>query len=203
MTTTRLVFLRHGRTEWNNQGRLQGQADIPLDEVGADQALQAARYFTTWPFAACYASAMQRAFKTAQLVCQPHGIEPIAEPRLHEINVGSWSGKSSADVIAEMPHYLDHYIKGIDFRRSATGETVAEMTARALPAVLEIAARHSGQQVLIVSHGLLLANMVQALVNPDAQHTTFSVLGNACYSVVGMRDQYRWVITHNAPTSGM
>ncbi len=200
MTHTRLVFLRHGRTEWNSHGRLQGQADIALDEVGERQALQAARFFATWPFAACYSSSMQRALKTAQVVSHPHGIEPVPEQRLHEINVGSWSGKTSAEVVQEMPHYFDHYIKGIDFRRSTTGETMAEMTARALPAVLEIAERHTGEQVLIVSHGLLLANMVQALVNPTGSHMAFSVLGNTCYSVVGMRDEHNWVITHNAPT---
>ena len=50
MTHTKLVFLRHGRTEWNELGKLQGQADVELDEVGEKQAGEAARFFADWDF---------------------------------------------------------------------------------------------------------------------------------------------------------
>lgn len=201
MTHTKLVFLRHGRTEWNDLGRLQGQADTALDDVGLQQAEGAARFFADWPFVACYSSDQQRAFRTAEIVARPHDLSVVPEARLREINLGSWSGKTSAEVSQEMPDFIDLYTRGIDFRRSATGETLAEMTARALPAVQEIAARHEGQRVLIVSHGLLLANVVQALVGLEVSSSVLGLLGNVCYSLVGVAGERSWVITHNAATA--
>ena len=201
MTHTRLVFLRHGRTEWNNLGKLQGQADTSLDEVGVRQAEGAARFFADWSFAACYASDRRRALSTAEIVAAPHGLEVVPDARLQEINVGTWSGKTSAEVSLEMPDFVDLYTRGIDFRRSATGETLVEMTARALPAVREIAERHEGQRVLIVSHGLLLANVIQALVGIGVEGSVLGLLDNVCYSMVGVAGDRAWVIRHNVPTA--
>lgn len=201
MTHTRLVFLRHGRTEWNNLGKLQGQADTSLDEVGVRQAEGAARFFADWPFASCYSSDRRRALNTAEIVAAPHGLEVVPDARLQEINVGTWSGKTSAEVSLEMPDFVDLYTRGIDFRRSATGETLAEMTARALPAVREIAERHEGQRVLIVSHGLLLANVIQALVGIGVEGSVLGLLDNVCYSMVGVAGDRAWVIRHNVPTA--
>ncbi len=201
MTHTRLVFLRHGRTEWNNLGKLQGQADTSLDEVGVRQAEGAARFFADWSFAACYSSDRRRALSTAEIVAAPHGLEVVPDARLQEINVGTWSGKTSAEVSLEMPDFVDLYTRGIDFRRSATGETLAEMTARALPAVREIAERHEGQRVLIVSHGLLLANVIQALVGIGVEGSVLGLLDNVCYSMVGVAGDRAWVVRHNVPTA--
>ena len=96
MTHTRLVFLRHGQTEWNLLGKLQGQADIDLDEVGEQQAVEAARFFQQWSFDACYTSDLKRALRTAQMVATPHGIDAVPDARLREINVGTWSGLTVA-----------------------------------------------------------------------------------------------------------
>ncbi|MDO5084542.1 histidine phosphatase family protein [Arachnia propionica] len=200
MTHTRIVMLRHGRTEWNGAGRLQGQADIALDAVGLAQAGEAARYFRDWHFDACYSSDLRRAMVTAETVAGGHDLEVVAESRLREINVGSWSGKTTAEVSQELPDFIDLYTRGVDFRRSATGETLAEMTDRVVPMVLEAAARHPGGQVLLVTHGLLISTVVQALVGiPPA--VVLAIPGNVCYSVLGIAEDRRWLITHNAPTA--
>ena len=167
MTHTKLVFLRHGRTEWNELGKLQGQADVELDEVGERQAEEAARFFADWDFEACYTSNLKRALRTAHMVAEPHGLDVVPDARLQEINIGSWSGMTTAEVIRVFPGFMDFYLQGIDFQRSATGETLAEMTGRALESVREIAERHEGQQVLIVTHGLLLSKVVSAFMGID------------------------------------
>jgi len=109
VTHTKLVFLRHGRTEWNELGKLQGQADVELDEVGEKQAEEAARFFADWDFEACYTSDLKRALRTAHMVAEPHGLDVVPDARLREINVGSWSGMTTAEVIRVFPGFIDFY----------------------------------------------------------------------------------------------
>ena len=90
---------------------------------------------------------------------------------------------------------MDFYTQGIDFQRSATGETLAEMTARALESVREIAERHKGQQVLIVTHGLLLSKVVSAFMGID---DILSIPGNITYSLVIGGEKPR-LATYNTP----
>ena len=201
MTHTRLVFLRHGQTEWNLLGKLQGQADIDLDEVGEQQAVEAARFFQQWSFAACYTSDLKRALRTAQIVATPHGIDAVPDARLREINVGTWSGLTAAEASAELPRLAELYNRGIDFRRSPAGETQAEMVRRALPAMHEIMGQHEGQQILIVTHGLLLASIVAALVGGRDDASMLGIPDNTCYSTVTVRGGKPWLMTHNAPTT--
>ena len=195
MTHTKLVFLRHGRTEWNELGKLQGQADVELDEVGERQAEEAARFFADWDFGACYTSNLKRALHTAHMVAEPHGLDVVPDARLQEINIGSWSGMTTAEVVRVFPGFMDFYTQGIDFQRSATGETLAEMTARALESVREVAERHKGQQVLIVTHGLLLSKVVSAFIGID---DILSIPGNITYSLVIGREKPR-LATYNTP----
>ena len=195
MTHTKLVFLRHGRTEWNELGKLQGQADVELDEVGERQAEEAARFFADWDFGACYTSNLKRALRTAHMVVEPHGLDVVPDARLQEINIGSWSGMTTAEVVRVFPGFMDFYLQGIDFQRSATGETLAEMTARALESVREIAERNEGQQVLIVTHGLLLSKVVSAFIGID---DVLSIPGNITYSLVIGGEKPR-LATYNTP----
>ena len=195
MTHTKLVFLRHGRTEWTELGKLQGQADVELDEVGERQAEEAARFFADWGFAACYTSNLKRALRTAHMVAEPHGLDVVPDARLQEINIGSWSGMTTAEVVRVFPGFMDFYLQGIDFQRSATGETLAEMTSRALESVREIAERHTGQQVLIVTHGLLLSKVVSAFIGID---DVLSIPGNITYSLVIGREKPR-LAAYNTP----
>ena len=195
MTHTKLVFLRHGRTEWNELGKLQGQADVELDEVGERQAEEAARFFADWDFEACYTSNLKRALRTAHMVAEPHGLEVVPAARLQEITIGSWSGMTTAEVIRVFPGFMDFYLQGIDFQRSATGETLAEMTGRALESVREIAERHEGQQVLIVTHGLLLSKVVSAFMGID---DVLNIPGNITYSLVIGGEKPR-LATYNTP----
>lgn len=202
MTHTTLVLLRHGRTEWNASGRLQGQADVALDDNGLAQAEAAADYFATWHFDACYSSDLKRASVTADAVAARHGLGIGLDPRLQEMNVGTWSGKTTAEVERELPEFVRLYSSGIDFRRSATGETQAEMLERNLAGIRDILDRHPNQSVLVVTHGLVIACLVRELMGVTDPAVVPSIPSNACYSVLGWREGRGWLVTHNAPTSG-
>ncbi|MDO5737383.1 MAG: histidine phosphatase family protein [Propionibacteriaceae bacterium] len=197
MSITRLVFLRHGQTDWNHTHRLQGQADVELDAVGVRQAHAAARALAGRRFAAVYSSDLGRALVTAQTVADDLDLPVSVDARLQEIHVGSWSGKTRAQVEAEMPLYADWYLQGRDFRRSDSGETMAEMVERAMPAIEEILDRHDGQETLVVGHGFLFSKLLQHVLNLSEDSRVIGSLGNGHWSEVAFSEHGTWLVSHN------
>jgi probable phosphoglycerate mutase len=136
-----LLLARHGETQWNLEGRWQGWADPPLNDTGRAQARALAEQLREIPFDAVYSSDLQRAHETAVIVAAPHRVPVVADPELREIDVGSWSGLTKAEI--------DERFGG----ERSDGETREQHQARVLEAVERIARRHAGQRILIVTHG--------------------------------------------------
>ncbi|AQP44203.1 histidine phosphatase family protein [Tessaracoccus flavus] len=190
---TQLVVLRHGETDWNRDRRFQGHADIPLNDAGRQQAVKLRSALAQWHFDAVYASPLSRALETAQLV-RP-GSHVVTDPRLSEIDVGSWAGLSRDEVIAEMPSYPEHYANGVDFRRSPTGERPSEMVARAMPFFDELGLQPAGASILVVSHGQLLNRVLHALLGIEGR--VLGGLMNAHFSQV-LHHHGAWrLLAHN------
>jgi broad specificity phosphatase PhoE len=139
---TTILLARHGETDWNVEGRLQGWDDKPLNENGRAQARELAARIADVRFDAVYASDLARARETAEIVAEPHGVPVLVEPGLREMHYGSWSGLTRAEIEERYPGQTRH-----------DGETGEEHLERVLRAAERIAARHPGERVLIVSHG--------------------------------------------------
>ena len=138
---TTLLLARHGETDWNRELRIQGSSDIELNELGRRQAQFLAHELTDVDLDAIYASDLSRALATAEAVAATHGLDVNVDARLRERSFGSWEGLTRED-IALFPEGSRH-----------DGESDDEVRDRVLAAVHEIAARHPGEQVLVVSHG--------------------------------------------------
>ncbi|MGO1974902.1 MAG: histidine phosphatase family protein [Propionibacteriaceae bacterium] len=155
MTARRLIIWRHGRTEWNHTGRFQGQADVALDEVGRSQAAVAAQVLAGYRPDAIVASDLSRARETAGALAELTGLEVRLDKRLREIHVGSWEGLTAEQIAEQDPEFADHWARGIDMRRSSTGETSVEVAERAAEALIEIAAGAPDESTVVVAmHGL-------------------------------------------------
>ena len=155
MTADRLILWRHGRTEWNVNGRFQGQADIALDEVGLDQAAQAARVLAEFKPAALYSSDLSRAYQTATALAELVDLPIQTDKRLREIHVGSWEGLLGSEIRAQHPDLAERLRRGEDVRRSPTGESPREVAERMAEALGEIAVTApDGSTVVVVTHGL-------------------------------------------------
>jgi broad specificity phosphatase PhoE len=139
---TTLLLARHGETDWNAAGRFQGWADPPLNATGRAQAEALAERLAELPFAAAYSSDLRRAYETALIVARPHHVPVVVDEALREIDVGSWSGLTRAEIDARFPG-ADHH----------DGETREQHAARVVAAVQRIAHAHPGERVLLVSHG--------------------------------------------------
>ena len=139
---TTIFLVRHGETDWNREGRRQGWADPPLNETGRAQARELAEQLRFTPFDAVYSSDLRRAHETALIVAQPHRVPVIADAGLREVDVGSWSGLTRAEIEERFPR-----------RNRPDGETRSEHLVRVLEAVERIARAHAGGRILLVSHG--------------------------------------------------
>lgn len=168
-----MIVWRHGRTKWNATGRFQGQADVPLDDLGREQAQRAAPLLAAMKPSVIVSSDLSRATETAGYLAALVDLPVRTDARLREIHVGTWEGLTADEVVHEDPDLAHRYFRGEDIRRSATGETVAETSARVCEALAEEGtAASDGSTVVVVMHGLAARVGVCRLVGfpPDTWH---------------------------------
>jgi probable phosphoglycerate mutase len=147
---TRILLARHGETEWNRVGRWQGQADEPLNETGRRQAAELAERLAGDGITAIYTSDLARARETADAVARRLGLEVVEDAGLREIDVGSWSGLTRAEVEQRFPEGFARWLRG---EIGHDGETREQLTDRVVAAVERIAAEHPSETILVVTHG--------------------------------------------------
>ena len=155
-----LWLVRHGQTDWNQEGRYQGQLDLPLNPAGREDARRMAAILAARPLAAIYCSDLLRARQTAEVLARVTGAPLILEPRLREVALGDWEGQLFSDIRARYPEEIRLRLLQPLHSRPPGGETLWEVWLRVKSAVDEIAARHPGQEVAIVAHGLSLAVLI-------------------------------------------
>jgi broad specificity phosphatase PhoE len=148
---TTILLARHGETDWNREGRFQGHADPPLNRTGLDQTVELSVALMAEELAAIYSSPLRRALETAEVIAASRGLEPVTVDGLREVDVGSWSGLTRAEIEQRFP---EQYLRWLDYGQGwEDGETYEEMGKRAVAALLELAAAHEGKRVLAVTHG--------------------------------------------------
>ncbi|PYI55153.1 histidine phosphatase family protein [Paenibacillus flagellatus] len=178
---TIIGLVRHGVTDWNAQMRAQGHTDIPLNETGRRQAERLGERLRGDAWDAVYSSDLGRALETARKAVAGRGLEIETDVRLREVFLGEIEGMTIEERVnkwGENWHSLD---LGAEPR-----DAVAERGAQA---IAEIADRHPGQRVLVVSHGGLLGLTLKRLV-PHVDTSAF--LDNTSLSLVRRTEDGRW-----------
>ncbi|WP_313814643.1 histidine phosphatase family protein [Glutamicibacter sp.] len=156
---TALALVRHGQTDWNLVGRLQGRTDIELNETGRNQARRLGRYLRGKEWDLILASPLGRAQETAALIAEQAGMSTgPAVPELIERGFGSLEGRIMSEVSDEEAALVNHEL-----------ETHPAILDRALPALLELAQQYAGQRVMIVSHGATMRTVRDALAGERLQ----------------------------------
>lgn len=149
MTDAVVYLVRHGETDWNNERRCQGHTDIPLNETGLFQAERLGDYFNRLRLHAVYSSDLTRARQTAEKVARYHRLEVHALPKLRERSYGEWEGLTVAEIRERYPDHVSVRLKGGQFGI----EPFTDFKKRIVSQLNEIAKRHLGETVLVVSHG--------------------------------------------------
>lgn len=164
MTATRLVLWRHGRTAHNAQARLQGQVDVPLDEVGRWQArMAAATLLAHHEPARIVTSDLGRALETAQFLARACGLEPVVDPRLRERSFGRWEGLTGEEIAATWPDEYAAWRAWLD-PQGIGAESRDQVAQRCLVAVTAHAQEMVEGTLVVVSHGAAIGALVGALL---------------------------------------
>lgn len=154
---TVLVLVRHGETDWNVEGRYQGQADPPLNERGIAQSYELAKHLDKYRLDLIYTSPLKRSVQTAEIAAQRLGLHIYKEPRLMEIHQGDWQTRLRAEIDALYPDLLRKWETEPWEISPPKGETLYQVQKRVVAAVEEIKARHPNDCVGIVTHRIPIA----------------------------------------------
>ena len=160
----RILLTRHGETEWNALGRLQGHTDIPLNAVGRDQARALAAGFADAGIAAVWSSDLARARETAEIVAAALDLAaPIADPELRERQFGVFEGLTRHECATHHPEAWQAW--QAQTGSPPGGEPRAAAIARLARALGRIAATGGGP-ALVVSHGGVMRLWLMELLGP-------------------------------------
>ncbi|WP_350278201.1 histidine phosphatase family protein [Kribbella sp. HUAS MG21] len=193
---TELFLLRHGESVWNAEHRYQGQQGTGLSARGRQQAKDAAGYLQSYDFDEIVASDLQRVTETLQ----PY-VDTLDHPavridkRWREIDVGTWGGRTFADVYAEEADVVDAFARGEDVARGG-GETFRQLRARVWEAMQEIT-RGGVRRVLVVTHGGPIRVATAAALNlPAGAELVLDPPGNCSLTTLRLDG----LTTYNVPT---
>jgi phosphoserine phosphatase len=139
--TVRLLLVRHGETDWNRQGRFQGQIDVPLNDHGRHQANLAAEFLKQVPVDFAVSSPMLRPRETAELILQHHPQVSLQfMDGLREISHGDWEGKLEPEVAVDFPGELDAWRLHPETVQMPNGENLDDVWQRGIAAWEQIVA---------------------------------------------------------------
>ncbi len=157
MEATRIIAVRHGETAWNVDARIQGQMDIGLNDKGRQQALRVGKALSGEPISAIYSSDLGRAFDTARSIAEVAGMQVVPHTGLRERGFGMFEGKTFDEIQETWPDHATHWRKRIpDWEPPEGGESLLQLRERVSRTAQALAARHTGEQIVMVAHGGVL-----------------------------------------------
>ncbi len=167
LAATRLFLVRHGQVADGHTDKYHGANDVDLSPTGVRQFEVLAEHLTAVELSAIYASPLTRARRGAEIIARGRQTSVSAVAAFRELDFGHWEGLSFAEIAAKYPEELNQRLQDLTGYRIPQGESLADVQARALPALQELVTRHQGEQFLIVAHaGINRVILCQALGMP-------------------------------------
>ncbi len=198
MTLRRIILLRHGQTDYNVAGRMQGHLDSVLTAVGHEQAVEAAPVLAALEPDRIVSSDLRRAADTADVIGAACGLPVKFDARLRETHLGDWQGCTVAQIDHDHPGAIATW-RSDPLWAPPGGESRVDVVARARPVVDELDAEFADSAetpatVMLVAHGGLIAGLVTGLMElPLDVWPSFGGLGNCRWAVLARRaDHPRW-----------
>jgi len=186
---TRVILIRHGETDWNAEGRIQGHLPIPLNDRGLAQAEALSARLANIPFVALYSSDLLRARQTAEAIGRSSGHEVCTDERLREWDLGILSGLLRTVAEELHPEAFGIFRNRIVDEPVPGGESIRARFNRVTDAVQDIAAAHRGDTVVAVTHGGPLGDCFRRAVGAPLESKVKIDLFNAGVNVLLIKDE--------------
>lgn len=197
----KLYLVRHGETDWNKERRIQGQADIPLNEFGRSLAKKTAAGLKDIPFAVCFSSPLDRALETAKLILSGREVPIIADKRIEEMAFGEWEGKCCSKKGWELPERFQAFFDDpVHYEPAEGGESFREVRDRTgeFLSWLGLQEQYKGENILITTHGAALAGMLNYMKGePLSEYWGQGVHKNCAVTEVLMTDGGFRILSEN------
>ena len=178
----KLYIIRHGQTDWNVEGKIQGRQDIPLNAAGRSQAEMLAKGMEKRPVTAIYSSRQIGSMETAETLARAQGVTVIPVPELAEIGYGDWEGRTASDILAKERKLYEEWWQHPATVAPPGGETLNQVDVRGKKAWERIKGEMKGDTA-VVAHGGTLAHFIVHLLEgqPDAAEI---LVGNASITTI-------------------
>lgn len=150
---TRIHLVRHGQLEGFESKRYNGQADVPLTQLGRAQYELLRERLKAVALDAVYTSDLSRCLFGAELIGASQNLMPIQIPALRELHIGEWEGRTWQQLQAQYPEQWQGRLGDIVNYQVPGGESLLQMATRVRSALTEIVVRHPGEELLLVGHG--------------------------------------------------
>ncbi|HME89403.1 MAG TPA: histidine phosphatase family protein [Chthoniobacterales bacterium] len=191
-TVTRVFLVRHGATVLSAEDRFAGATDVALSDEGREQTRRLADRLSQEKIMAVYASPMGRTVETAQILAGPHKLEVQTRDGFREINHGRWEQMTRREVEQKFPEEAAEWEKDPYTFAPLGGESGLAVTARALPALIELVRAHPGKNILIVSHKATIRLLLSSLLGFDPRRYRDNLDQKpAALNIVDFRDPTR------------
>lgn len=181
----KLYLIRHGETDWNADGRIQGHSDIELNARGLEQARRlAARMPDEGEFHALYASPLKRALRTAEMIGSALNLPVTLDARLLERSLGMLEGLTMSDIREKFPDVHRAWHDGGPRPHIIGEETRESFVLRATEFIHDIRAKHHDGRVLAITHGGTINMLLMVALNLDIERPLPFYIDNASINVV-------------------
>lgn len=163
MANNTVVYLtRHGQTDWNVEKRNQGRLDVPINDVGKEQAEALRHFFEHIKFDKVFVSPLRRAKQTARIAAPDYDIVFLDD--LQERAMGFMQGRKRSEWVKEFPDIArEQEEQGIDWKPPKGGETCRELQKRSIDCFNKIVSENDGRTLLIVTHGGVARSIIHYL----------------------------------------
>jgi len=181
-----IYLVRHGQTDWNAKGIIQGIKDIPINKTGKEQAKKTSRELKNIKFSAIYSSNLSRAKQTAEIIALEHKLAVKTHKALRERSFGKYAGMKSNQFRKALKELLSQtsklsYKEKSKFDFGGGIEKIHDATSRFITFLREISIAHPGQKILVVTHGGLMRHLLIHLGFGEEHQLPWNSLGNtAC-----------------------
>jgi broad specificity phosphatase PhoE len=164
---TRVFMVRHGATILSAEDRFAGATDVELSDEGREQTRRLADRLRDEKITAVYASPLGRTLETATILAAPHDLQVQARDGLREVSHGHWEQMTRREVEEKFPDEMAEWEKDPYTFAPAGGESGLAVTARALPALIDLVRQHPSENILVVSHKATIRLLLSSLLGFD------------------------------------